>query len=102
MRRTLGNKIDCPNFNPDLVDFEHWREDVKVWRAITTTRKSAQGGLLYLAIKGKAKQHVHNMDKSITATAEGFDAILKILDEVYMPEIFKKKIQKLLQSLRFG
>ena len=91
VRRTLGNKIDCPNFNPDLVDFEHWREDVKVWRAITTTRKSAQGGLLYLAIKGKAKQHVHNMDKSITATAEGFDAILKILDEVYMPEIFEKK-----------
>ena len=70
-RRTLGNKIDCPNFDPDLVDFEHWREDVKVWRAITTTRKSAQGGVLYLAIKGKAKQHVHNMDKRITATVEG-------------------------------
>ena len=87
----MGNKIDIPNFDPDLVDFEHWREDIKVWQAITTTRKSAQGGVLYLAIKGKAKQHVHSMDKRITATAEGFDEILKILDEVYMPEVFEKK-----------
>ena len=90
-RRTLGNKIDCPKFNPDFVDFEHWREDVQVWRGITTTRRSAQGGTLYLAIEGKAKQHVHNMDKAIIPTDEGFDEILKLLDEVYMPEAFEKK-----------
>ena len=92
-RRTIapGNKIDCPKFDPEFVDYEHWREDILVWRGITTTRKAAQGGVLYLAIEGKAKQHVHNMDKRITTTAEGFDAILKILDEVYMPEIFEKK-----------
>ena len=62
-----------------------------MWHGITTTRKAAQGGVLYLAIEGKAKQHVYNMEKRITTTAEGFDAILKILDEVYMPEIFEKK-----------
>jgi len=90
-RRTLGNKIDCPKFNPEFVDFEHWREDVQVWRSITTTRRSAQGGLLYLAIEGKAKQHVHNMNKAIIPTDEGFDEVLKILDEVYMPEAFEKK-----------
>ena len=90
-RRTLGNKIDCPKFNPEFVDFEHWREDVQVWRGITTTRRSAQGGTLYLAIEGKAKQHVHNMDKAIIPTDEGFDEILKLLDEVYMPEAFEKK-----------
>ena len=102
-RRILGNKIDCPRFNPDLVDFEVWREDVKVWRSITTTRKSAQGGVLYLAIEGKAKQHVQTMDKNITSTAEGFDAILKILDEVYMPEVFEKNIETFTTySLRIG
>ena len=60
-RRTLGDKIACPKFDPELVDFEHWREDVHIWRGITSTRKSAQGGVLYLAIEVKAKQHVHNM-----------------------------------------
>ena len=72
------------------MDYEHWREDILVWRGITATKKAAQGGVLYLSIEGKAKQHVHNMDKRITTTTEGFDAILKILDEVYMPEIFEK------------
>ena len=96
-RRSLGDKIACPKFDPELVDFEHWREDVHIWRGITTTRKSEQGGVLYLAIEGKAKQHVHNMkDKKITTTVEGFDAIIKILDEVYMPEVFEKKIQSFL------
>ena len=102
-RRTLGNKIDCPKFNPEFVDFEHWREDVQVWRGITTTRRSAQGGTLYLAIEGKAKQHVHNMNKAIIPTAEGFDEILKILDEVYMPEAFEKNTEiSTTFSLRIG
>ena len=102
-RRTPGNKIDCPIFDPDIVDFEHWREDIQVWQGITTTRKSAQGGVLYLAIDGKAKQHVHTMDKSVTTTAEGFDAILKILDEVYMPEVFEKNTEiSTTSSLRIG
>ena len=93
-RRAQGDKIPCPKFDPDLEDFEHWRDDVLIWRGITTTRKSAQGGVLYLAIERKAKQHVHNIkNKDILKTVEGFDAIIKILDEVYMPEVFEKKIQ---------
>ena len=91
-RRAQGDKIPCPKFDPDLEDFEHWRDDVLIWRGITTTRKSAQGGVLYLAIEGKAKQHVHNIkNKAILKTVDGFDAIIKILDEVYMPEVFEKK-----------
>ena len=96
-RRSPGDKIPCPKFDPELVDFEHWRDDVLIWRGITTTRKSAQGGVLYLAIEGKAKQHIHNIkNKDILKTVEGFDAIIKIMDEVYMLEVFEKKIQSFL------
>ena len=43
------------------------------------------------------------MDKSVTTTAEGFDAILKILDEVYMPEVFEKNTEiSTTSSLRIG
>ena len=91
-RRAQGDKIPCPKFDPDLEDFEHWRDDVLVWRSITATKKTLQGGVLYLAIEGKAKQHVHNIkNKAILKTVDGFDAIIKILDEVYMPEVFEKK-----------
>ena len=48
---------------------------------------------MYLAIKGKAKQHVHTRDKDIATCVGGFDEILKILDEVYMPEAFEKNTE---------
>ena len=60
------NRIDCPRYDPDLSNYEHWREEVEVWRRVTTVKKGSQGALLYFAIEGTAKQHVHNMNKDIT------------------------------------
>ena len=42
-------------------------------------------------MKGKAKYHVHNMDLDTLEKDDGLEVILKVLDEVYLPEIFEKK-----------
>ena len=97
--RVIQSKIDCPTYDPDLDNYEYWREAVGVWKRVTRARKKAQGALLYFAIRGNAIQHLHNMDKDVMTSEGGVEAILKILDDVYMPEIFDKNTET---SITYG
>ena len=65
-------------------------EEVEVWKRVTRARKTDQEALLYFALCGTAKEHVHNMNKDVLASDAGLEAILQILDDIYMPEMFKK------------
>ena len=86
-----GRSPTCPKLNPEYTNYEIWRKQVQVWRNITTSKKKEQGSILFLAMDGKAKDHVHNMDLDKLEQDDGFEEVLKVLDEVYLPEIFEKK-----------
>ena len=86
-----GRSPPCPKLNPDNTNYEIWRKQVQVWRHITSSHKRNQGSILFLAMEGKAKDHVHNMDLDKLEQDDGFEEVLKVLDEVYLPEIFEKK-----------
>ena len=84
MAASLKNApIFLPEENDDYVN---WRKDIMVWKMFTETKVEKLGAAVYLAIQGKARECVRDMDMNILGTAQGFDEILKVLDDVYMKD----------------
>ena len=76
---TNRNEVDCPVFDPEEVRYEHWRKEINIWRQVTRIRKKNQGAI-FLSMRGKAKDHVYNMDSDTLASAKGFEVIIQLLD----------------------
>ena len=55
---------------------------------MTTYPRKNQGTIVFLAMRVKARDHIFNMDLGKLEGDNGFEEILKVLDEIYMPEFF--------------
>ena len=75
---------------PELTNesnYMDWRKDVKVWRMVNASADKKQlGGMLYLSLKGKAREYVRDISDDDICSDEGFDVVLTKLDEIYMKE----------------
>ena len=86
-----GKTANCPIFNPEEIDYDHWRKDALLWKAITNLPKTKQGPTAYLAIRGSAKKSVFHMDMDTLKLKSGFDELIKLLDELYLPAKFENE-----------
>ena len=85
----------CPIFNPDLKDnYEKWRTKAIRWSKITLVPKLKQGFAAAIALKGSADNFVTNIPDEELETEDGFETLLKKLDEVYMPGKFDRRYWK--------
>ena len=89
--RNSGKTADCPTFNPEETAYEKWRKDALLWKAITNLPKTKQGPTAYLAIRGSAKDQVFHMDMDKLKLKSGFDELIKLLDELYLPAQFENE-----------
>ena len=89
--RNSGKTADCPTFNPDETAYEKWRNDALLWKAITNLPKTKQGPTAYLVIRGSAKDQVFHMDMDKLKLKSGFDELIKLLDELYLPAQFENE-----------
>lgn len=77
---------DLPELNNETC-FIDWRKDVKVWKMVNNEADKKQlGGMLYLSLKGKAREYVRGIKEEEICSDTGFDTILKKLDEIYLEE----------------
>ena len=91
VKKPLGRTVDCPNFDPKETNYEQWKKEAQVWRMVTNLPKSKQGSTLFLAMRGKAKDAVFQIDTAKLGLQDGFEFLIQTLDEIYLPEIFEKK-----------
>ena len=89
--KSSRRSVDCPIFEPEEMNYLHWRKEVEIWRQVTTYPKSKQGSYVYLALRGTAKDSVFQMKKELLELKDGFEKILAVLDDIYMPAIFQMK-----------
>ena len=83
--------VDCPIFDPKETTYEQWKKEIGVWRMVTTLPKRKHGSFVFLAMRGQAKDAVFQMKDDTLGQTNGFEEVLKVLDEIYMPEVFEKK-----------
>ena len=77
---------DPPELNND-TNYSDWRKDVKVWRMVNKDADKKQlGGMLYLSLKGKAREYVRDISEADLGGDTGFELVLQKLDEIYLKE----------------
>ena len=77
---------DIPELTNDTI-YSDWRKDVRVWRLANKDADKKQiGCLLYLSLKGKAREYVRDINDDDLSSDTGFDIVLKKLDEIYLKE----------------
>ena len=77
---------DLPELTNDC-NYVDWRKDVKVWKLVNKDADHTKfGGLLYLSLKGKAREYVRDISEDDLGKDDGFDIVLKKLDEIYLQE----------------
>ena len=102
VKKTMGKTVDCPNFDPEGNNYEQWRKEAAVWRMVINSPKSKQGSMVYLAMKGKAKDVVFQLDNEKLGLQDGFEYIIKTLDDIYLPEIFEQKLRNFYDLWNFS
>ena len=64
-------------------DFEEWKRDVTIWKAITSIEDAKQGPVLYRSLEGQAKKACCNIKVEEICSANGYKLIMDKLAEVF-------------------
>ena len=71
-----------PVFHPEEDDdYQSWKNDIKIWRLFTETKKEKIGAAVYLSLRGKAREVVRSLTAEEIGVETGFDRII----EMYFP-----------------
>ena len=73
---------ELPELNNNC-NYGDWRKDVSIWKLVNKDADPKQfGGLLYLSLKGKTREYVRDLTEAQIGAENGFDIVLKKLDEI--------------------
>ena len=70
----------------DEVDYNLWKNDIKVWSVFTDLEKKRIGPAIYLSLEGKARDVVRDVDMDLLTSDTGYDEIIKVLDSVFLKD----------------
>ena len=83
----MSNIKAPPVFHPEEDDdYQSWKNDIKIWRLFTETKKEKIGAAVYLSLKGKACEVVRSLTADEIGVETGFDKIIEELDKVYLQD----------------
>ena len=76
-------RIDSLPILMNAEDFEEWKRDITIWKAITTVENKKQGPVLYRSLDGQAKKACSNIKVEDICGDEGYELIMAKLEEVF-------------------
>ena len=82
-----ANAKNPPIFDPDVEDdYSSWKADIGIWKLLTDVGDKKTGPLVYLALKGKAREVVRSLKQEEIGGNTGYDKIIEQLDNVYLKD----------------
>ena len=72
-----------PDFDESKTTWREYKKEVEVWSSLTTLGQEKQGPALWMALKGKAKDAVKEMEISDIKKEDGLTVMMKKLDDVF-------------------
>ena len=87
------DELGCPIpfFDPKIDDYSIWKKEAQLWASSTNLAKSKRGATLFFKLKGRARTVIANLENSVLTTTTGFEQILDLLDENFLPDPFEKE-----------
>ena len=82
-----SNVKSPPVFHPEEYDdYSAWKNDLEIWRLVTDFPKTKLGPVVYLNLKGKARESVRNMKAEDLGKEDGIDQLIQKLDDIYLKD----------------
>lgn len=78
-----SNIIVPPNFDESKMTWREYRKEVEVWASLTSLSKEKQGPALWMALKGKAKEAIKEMEIKDIKADSGLEVMMTKLDELF-------------------
>ena len=75
--------IGPPGFDDTKYSWKEYKKEVDVWATLTNLNNSKQGPALWMALKGKAKQAVQDMEIDKIKAEDGLEKMIARLDAVF-------------------
>ena len=72
-----------PDFDENKTTWREYKKEVEVWSSLTSLSQEKQGPALWMALKGKAKEAVKEMEISDIKKDDGLTLMMEKLDEVF-------------------
>ena len=83
----MGSQLKAPpQFNPEVEDYERWKNDLEIWETFTDLSKSKQGPAVYLSLTGKAREAVRDIKAAQLNIEDGLQVIIQKLDAVFLKD----------------
>ena len=74
-------------------DFEDWKRDIEIWKAITSVEKKKQGPILYRSLEGQAKKACSNIKVEDICGDNGYELIMDKLEKVFAKDNEQKAFE---------
>jgi transposase InsO family protein len=78
-----ATKSSPPLFEEGVQTWKEYKKELMMWKTLTSLASDKLGPALYLALKGKAKEVIKDIDIAEIATEGGLDKIIEALDGVF-------------------
>ena len=75
--------VTPPDFDESKMTWREYKKEIEVWSSLTNLAKEKQGPALWMALKGKAKEAVKEMEISEIKENDGLTKMMEKLDIVF-------------------
>ena len=79
----MSHNIKAPPALSKSSSYETWLKEIEIWKAFTEIPVAKQGPAIFLALEGKAREAVLELDIGEIKGENGIDNIVKKLDSLY-------------------
>ena len=80
LNNTMSHNIKAPPALSKSSSYETWLKEIEIWKAFTEIPVAKQGPAIFLALEGKAREAVLELDIGEIKGENGIDNIVKKLD----------------------
>ena len=78
-----ATKTSPPVYEEGTQTWKEYKKELMMWKTLTSLDANKLGPALYLALKGKPKEVIKDIDIDEIAVAGGLDKIVEVLDDVF-------------------
>ena len=93
MAAKSDKRIDSLPILSKPEEFEDWKRDIEIWKAITSVDVTKQGPILYRSLEGQAKKACSNIPVGDICGDQGYTLLIKKLTEIFSKDNEQKAFE---------
>ena len=83
----MGSRLKAPPvFDPEEDLYESWKNELGMWEVFTDAESKKRGPIVYMQLRGKAKEAVRSLTPDELHVDDGLKLIIDKLDAIFLKD----------------